>query len=62
MEEAASLREIVVDVSSRVANFVFLAEGHNVLRPIGENSSVLENVHFPARNPEKADTHSAAEK
>ena len=32
MEKAESVREIASDVIPQMANFVFLAEGHNVVR------------------------------
>ena len=39
-----------------------LAEGENVVSPIGEISCIPENVHFPSRNPKGTDAQFAAKR
>ena len=48
------------DVIPRVANFVFLAAGRNVVSPIGKILSTPANVRLPSRNPKGADIQFAA--
>ena len=52
MEKAESLREIALGVIPQMANFFgFWLRSQNVVSPIGEISSIPEDVHFPSRNP-----------
>ena len=49
--ERAKSREIVLDAIPQLANFVFLAEGKNLVSPDkGDIFTTSENVHFPSRN------------
>ena len=51
IEKAKSLREIALDIMPQVPNFGFWLRGQNVVSPIGEISSIPENLHFPSRYP-----------